>query len=309
MAIQAQVYQENLGFPLFGSQDGVEGQSGCGGFGQFGVGIQQRVQLHRRQSQEQERLYMQQLLQYHHGPCFQGVPASEGCVEKSSVERRMAHPQGIATLIDRQGQEIQQFLRSQNERLGLVLQEQRRLQMQALIKRLESRTHAILLQKDQEMARASQKTAELEELLRKLEYESQTWQRIAQENEAVVGSLKLALEQQLRERASRGSDDGDGAEDAESYCCGENRDGTGTEEVQQRGNRAVTTSGVEGGGWRRERMATTATASACKACNSRASCVLFLPCRHLCSCDACERFLDRCPLCGTAKEGTVEALL
>lgn len=174
--------------------------------------------------------------------------------------------------------------------------------MLALVKRIESRTQALLLQKDQEMAQASQKTAELEELLKKLEFESQAWQRIAQENEAMVASLKIALEQQLRERASCGSNDGDGAEDAESYCCGANRDGTGTEEAQEQENRAMTTSGVEAG-WRK------ATTMACKACNSRASCVLFLPCRHLCSCNSCEGFLDRCPLCATAKEGTVEALL
>lgn len=308
MAIQARLCQENLGFPLFGSQDVVESQNGCGGFGQFGLGIQQRAQLHRRQ--EQEQLYMQQL-PYHHGPCFEGVPTSEGGVEKSLIERRVAQPQGVAMLIDRQSEEIQQFLRSQNERLGLVLQEQRRLQMQALLKRLESRAQALLFQKDHEMARASQKTAELEELLRKLEYESQAWQKIAQENEAVVASLKMALEQQLRERASCGSNDGDGAEDAESYCCGADRDGTGTEEVQGQGYGAVTTGGVKGG-WRRERMTTmttTTTATACRACNSRAPCVLFLPCRHLCSCNACAPFLDRCPLCATAKEGTVEALL
>ncbi|XP_056169599.1 probable BOI-related E3 ubiquitin-protein ligase 3 [Syzygium oleosum] len=307
MAIQAQLYQENLGFPLFGSQDIVESQNGRGGFNQFGLGIQQRVQLQRRQVQGQEQLYMQQLQQYHHGPCFPSVPTSEDGVEKSLIERKMAHPQGIATLIDRQGQEIQQFLRSQNERLRLVLQEQRRLQMLTLVKRLESRAQALLLQKDQEMAQASQRTAELEELLKKLEFESQTWQRIAQENEAVVASLKIALEQQLRERASCGSNDGDGAEDAQSYCCGANRDGTGTGEVQEQENRAVTTtSGVEGG-WRRERRTT--TTMACKACNSRAACVMFLPCRHLCSCNACKGFLDRCPLCATAKEGTVEALL
>ncbi|XP_030523264.1 probable BOI-related E3 ubiquitin-protein ligase 3 [Rhodamnia argentea] len=298
MAIQAQLCQENLGFPLFGSQDIVESQNGCGGFSPFGLGIQQRAQLHRRQLQEQEQLYMQQL----HGACFHSVPTSGNSLEKSLIERKMAHPQGIADLIDRQSQEIQQFLRSQNERLTLVLQEQRRLQMLALVKRLESRAQALLFQKDQEMARASQKTAELEELLKKLEFESQAWQRIAQENEAMVASLKMALEQQLRERASCGSNDGDGAEDAESYCCGANRDGAGTEEeVQEQENRATTTSGV-GGGWRK------ATTTACKACNSRASCVLFLPCRHLCSCNACEGFLDRCPLCATAKEGTVEAL-
>lgn len=113
MAIQAQLYQENLGFPLFGSQDIVESQNGCGGFNQFGLDIQQRVQLQRRQVQGQEQLYMQQLQQYHHGPCFPSVPTSEDGVEKSLSERKMAHPQGIATLIDWQGQEIQQFLRSQ----------------------------------------------------------------------------------------------------------------------------------------------------------------------------------------------------
>uniref|UniRef100_A0A2P2Q3U0 RING-type domain-containing protein n=1 Tax=Rhizophora mucronata TaxID=61149 RepID=A0A2P2Q3U0_RHIMU len=47
----------------------------------------------------------------------------------------------------------------------------------------------------------------------------------------------------------------------------------------------------------------------CKGCNSRNSCVLFIPCRHLCSCKACEPFLDSCPVCQTAREATIEALI
>uniref|UniRef100_A0A2P2Q6C6 RING-type domain-containing protein n=1 Tax=Rhizophora mucronata TaxID=61149 RepID=A0A2P2Q6C6_RHIMU len=47
----------------------------------------------------------------------------------------------------------------------------------------------------------------------------------------------------------------------------------------------------------------------CKCCNARSSCVLFIPCRHLCSCKACDAFLDSCPVCQTAKETSIEALM
>ncbi|XP_041997368.1 probable BOI-related E3 ubiquitin-protein ligase 3 [Salvia splendens] len=47
----------------------------------------------------------------------------------------------------------------------------------------------------------------------------------------------------------------------------------------------------------------------CRCCNSRNSCVVMLPCRHLCSCRECEVFLDSCPVCSVVKKGAIEALV
>lgn len=44
----------------------------------------------------------------------------------------------------------------------------------------------------------------------------------------------------------------------------------------------------------------------CKMCRVRRSCVVFLPCRHLCSCKFCEDFVGVCPVCANVKESSVE---
>lgn len=127
---------------------------------------------------------------------------------------------------------------------------------------------------------------ELEDFLRKLEAENQAWQRVAQENEAMVVSLNNTLEQ-YRERVSCCLING--ADDAESCC--DNRE---EEEAES--------DGVD---YEQIRM----KMKVCKSCNSRSSCVLFLPCRHLCSCKACEAVLDCCPVCRTPKKASIEALI
>jgi E3 ubiquitin-protein ligase BOI-like protein len=94
-----------------------------------------------------------------------------------------------------------------------VLQEQKRQQLSLLLKKVESKALPILKQKDEEIAQAAKRTVELEDFLKKLEFENQTWQRMALENEAKVISLNNTIEQ-LRENAS--SCFNNGAEDAES---------------------------------------------------------------------------------------------
>jgi E3 ubiquitin-protein ligase BOI-like protein len=44
----------------------------------------------------------------------------------------------------------------------------------------------------------------------------------------------------------------------------------------------------------------------CRKCNTNSSGVLFLPCRHLSSCKACEALLQACPICGTSKKNVIE---
>lgn len=167
-----------------------------------------------------------------------------------------------------------------------MLQEQRKTQMAALMRKVESKAVALLRQKDEEIAKATSRALELEDFLRKLEMENQAWQRVAKENEARVMSLNQTIEQ-IRERTG-----GYYAEDAES-CCDDNI-----------GNREEGTGENRG---EEENEEDSASNMVCRGCNSRNSCVLLLPCRHFCSCKACEGFFDHCPVCQTEKKGWIEA--
>lgn len=182
----------------------------------------------------------------------------------------MPLPHTVSAHFEKQRLEFEHLINLQNERLRIAMQEQRKQQISVLVKKYESKTQFLLKQKEEEIAKASNRTMELQNFLKRLESESQTWQRIAKENEAMVASLNSRIGR-LRESA------GNAAEDAESCC----------ENTTEK---------------RRRKMV-------CKCCNSRKSSVVMLPCRHLCSCKDCEVFLDSCPVCRTVKKATVEALI
>ncbi|XP_057769246.1 BOI-related E3 ubiquitin-protein ligase 1-like [Salvia miltiorrhiza] len=175
----------------------------------------------------------------------------------------------ISAQFENQRIEIDHYINTQNERLRMAVQEQRRQQTALLIKRCESRIQCLLKQRDEEIWRAARRNAELEECVRKMEMERQTWQRFAQENEALAASLSGTIQ---RVRAAAAEE-----EDAASWC-------------------------VEREGGESRKMV-------CRCCNSRKSSVIMLPCRHLCSCRDCDAFLDCCPLCNVAKKASLEALL
>lgn len=183
-----------------------------------------------------------------------------------------------------------------------MLQEQRKQQVAALLKKAELDALLMLGQKDEQIAQAAKKRAELEEFLRRLEAENLSWRRVAQENEAMVLSLHNTLEQ-IKERSSychTHNNNGAEREDAES-CCGESRRNMATEEGT--GENRVPCGG------KGEAQQVARTTMVCRSCNSRSSCFMFLPCRHLCSCKACEAFLEACPACRMPKKSSIEALL
>ncbi|KAJ6985776.1 hypothetical protein NC653_023653 [Populus alba x Populus x berolinensis] len=265
MAIEAQ-------FPFCGGSQQDWMDYGCGGLNQYFNVEQQKQQqlqqcnmhqLQNYQLQRNQNLFSDNTL----------VSASKNNCNTSNLSMGTAYD-------EKQRQEIDHYIRLQNERLRLVLQEQKRRQLGSLLKKLESKALPILKQKDEEIAQAAKRTVELGEFLKKLEFENHTWQRMAQENEAMVVSLNNTIEQ-LRENSSGCFNNG--AEDAESCC--------------------DVSSGAEEGFLDRKML------MVCKGCNSRNSCILFLPCRHLCSCKACVAFLDSCPVCQTPKKASIEALM
>ncbi|TQD96359.1 hypothetical protein C1H46_018125 [Malus baccata] len=283
MAIEAQMYSKNLGFPLFGSQDWMVENcgGGIGGFSQFSFNAQQKHQLQQQFQQQQLQLQNQQQIM-DQNLCFENsipVPTLEN---NSSNIMASSFSQTFEAQAAKQRQEIDQYIRLQSERLRMMLQEQRKQQLAMLLKKIDSKTQVLLKQKDEEITQANRRQMELEDFLRKLEAENLAWQRVAQENEAMVMTLNNTLEQ-YRERAMFCNVNG--GEDAES-CCGNYREEEGES---------------DGGGGKKMK--------ACRRCNSGSSCVLFLPCRHLCSCKDCEAVLDYCPVCRTPKKASIEALL
>ncbi|XP_054787865.1 probable BOI-related E3 ubiquitin-protein ligase 3 isoform X2 [Prosopis cineraria] len=180
----------------------------------------------------------------------------------------------------------------QNEKLRIMLQDQRKHQVATLLKKVESDAIYMLRRKDEEIERATKKTLELEEFLRRLEEENQAWRKLAQEKEAVVVSLHNTLEQ-VKERAYHGFNNGVAADDAGS-CCPEEENRTGI------------IGGEEG---ELEVEQSTRKMMVCKSCNSGKACFLFLPCRHLCSCRVCEALLQACPVCSTPKKASIETLI
>ncbi|KAK4378285.1 hypothetical protein RND71_000147 [Anisodus tanguticus] len=258
MAIQAQLYMDNLGFSLGGSQDLME--NGCG-FNQFCFTTQQQ------QQPIQQNLPHQQILpqKINQNMMHNIVPK-----QYTNIPESMPFSQFLAN----QKIEIDQFITLQNERLRLILNEQRKQQVALIWRKYEAKVQFLLKQKDEEIAKAANKTKELEDFLKKMEIEKQAWQRVANENEAIVISLNNTIEQ-LKESGYYCLSTN--CEDAES-CCDEQE----PNRVQQK---------------------------VCKSCNSQYLCMIFLPCRHLSSCKDCDSLINQCPVCGMAKKASIEALI
>jgi E3 ubiquitin-protein ligase BOI-like protein len=156
-----------------------------------------------------------------------------------------------------------------------VLQQQREQQVDVL-RSLENYSQQVLIGKDGEIAEATLKNKMLGNLLNSLEVEKRELKRIVEEREAMI----IALHNQMEEEKKRVRMFMEN--DAES-CCGE------IEEA-----RAAKCSRSE------------ANIGCCLRCKTKSSSVLFLPCRHLSSCKACEALLQACPICGIEKKGAIE---
>ncbi|CAA3015928.1 probable BOI-related E3 ubiquitin-protein ligase 2 [Olea europaea var. sylvestris] len=246
MAIQ-QLYSENLEFPSNGDEDFIENSCGSN--------------LFFLNTQQQQFMQLQNFSQKN---------------QNFSLDNSFSL--SLVNEIEKQKLEIDQFVTLQNDRLRLALQELRKQQISYFLKKSELKTQFLLQRKDEEIAKAVNKAMELENLVRRMETENQTWQRVAKEKEAMVMSLKNTIEH-LRESHLPNNNV---AEDAESCC-------------------DIIEYEEEDGERRMRNMV-------CQRCNYRNSSVIILPCRHLCSCKDCHAFLKSCPVCRTAKKASIEAL-
>lgn len=340
MAIQAQMYPDNFGM---GSQDWwmmdpITNSTtltnnflldSCG-LNEFSFNLQQKLQQQQQQfqfqvQQQQQRqqheqqlmVHLQNLQQSYNGsmlltsssknldhPTNAAAAVTASAATTSTNHMPMNFSQTLASHVEKQRQEIDRYISLQNERLKLALREQRKQQLALMLKKVEEKVTILLRQKDEEIANARNRTMELEEFTRKMEVESQAWQRQAAENEAMVVSLSNKLEQ-LREQAccltsSIGLEDAESCFHGDEYPC--SRGNKEEEDEEETGETSRETG-------ERQKKKKKMMMMVCKVCDSRNACILFLPCRHLCSCKPCEAFLDSCPVCKSPKRATIEALV
>ena len=182
----------------------------------------------------------------------------------------------------------------QTEKVRLEVQERRKRQSRMLVNAIHQGIGKKLKEKDEEIQRIGKLNWLLQERVRTLSVENQIWRELAQTNEATANSLRTNLEQVLahvteeRQCGGGGGGEGGAAEEEAESCCGSNGEERG-ECGGERGNE----------GEKSEKRK-------CRKCGVGESCVLLLPCRHLCICTACgSTTLTTCPVCNSVINASI----
>lgn len=218
----------------------------------------------------------------------------------------------------------------------MEIEERRKRQARRIMEAIEVSVMKRLKAKEDEIEKISKLNWALEERVKSLCIENHIWRDLAHTNEATANALRTELEHVLTQRAGRAAVDDDGAavcpalmDDAVS-CCGstdgydhdddvnkvENNNNNNNAEgwrmlagcagVKDKDVMEGGVSGHSGGGIiignssnssRRSRL--------CRNCGKEESCVLILPCRHLCLCTICGSTLHTCPICKSFKTASV----
>ncbi|KAK1393153.1 SKIP interacting protein 31 [Heracleum sosnowskyi] len=169
--------------------------------------------------------------------------------------------------------EIDNFIAQHVVKIRSEMEEHRKANRRRITAAVEDVIVNKLRAKEEEVDRMVKLNQALHEKVKCLSMENQIWRDLAQSNEATVTTLRTNIEQVTRHRAR-------GADNAQS-CCSSNNGG---EEEDNNVN--------NGGNW-------------CRKCGKEESCVLLLPCRHLCVCTKCGLGLNICPVCKSTKNASL----
>lgn len=171
------------------------------------------------------------------------------------------------------------------ERVKYEIEEKRKRQARTIMEAIEQGLVKRLRVKEEERNRIGKVNHALEERVKSLSVENQIWRDLAQTNEATANHLRTNLEQvlaQVKDMRGAGLDnnvEAENEEDDAQSCCGSSSGGGGEETVK--------------------------TAKMCRNCGEEESCVLLLPCRHLCLCGVCGSSVHTCPICRSPKNASV----
>ncbi|GMI91688.1 BOI-related gene 1 [Hibiscus trionum] len=202
--------------------------------------------------------------------------------------------------IQLQQQEIERFIVEHTEKVRFELEERRKRQSRMLITAIQKGAMKKLMEKDEEMQRMGKLNWILQERVKSLYVENQLWRDLAQTNEATAKSLRTNLEQVLAHVSEEHHVSGGAAvalaDDAESSC-GSSDEGW---------RKVVPPQPQVSGGGHAADKAVGSNGRKCRKCGERESCVLLLPCRHLCLCTTCgSTLVGTCPVCDSITNASV----
>ncbi|KAH7543876.1 hypothetical protein ACOSP7_031293 [Xanthoceras sorbifolium] len=196
--------------------------------------------------------------------------------------------QDISLQIQQQQEDIDHLVSQHMDKVRMEIEERRKRQARRIMDAIEESVTKKLRAKEEEMEKIGKLNWALEERVKSLSIENQIWRELAQTNEATANALRTNLEQVLAATTVKDGVRNPGAglddeviDDAQS-CCGSSREA-------EEGRRTLAESEVEG------------TSRLCRSCRKEESCVLLLPCRHLCLCTVCGSSLHTCPVCKSPK--------
>ena len=192
----------------------------------------------------------------------------------------------------------------QAEQIGKQMKEANQRRMISFLANLERAVGKKLREKELEAEAMNRKSKELNEQIRQVAMEVQSWQSAAMYNQSVANSLKTRLMQVVAQSTNLTREGTGDSEEVDNAASSQNRDAGGAATPE-----GFFQSGLLGGrGGRGRGTTTTATVGlgACRWCGGKEASVLVMPCRHLCLCIDCERVSDVCPVCRFPKSGSVE---
>lgn len=209
-------------------------------------------------------------------------PLSQSNTKASAPLSFLGHD--LSLQIQQQQLDVDRLISQHMDKVRIEIEEKRKMQSRRIIEALEQGVMKRLRAKEQEIERIGKLNWALEERVKSLCIENQIWRDLAQTNEATATALRSNLEQVLAAQVGRGATVDEAAavaDDAES-CYGS------SDEDERR----TLAGGGEGSGM-------------CRNCGKEESCVLLLPCRHLCLCTVCGSSVHVCPICKSTKDASV----
>ncbi|CAI9756748.1 unnamed protein product [Fraxinus pennsylvanica] len=226
----------------------------------------------------------------------------------------------ISFQIQQQQSEIDRFITQHMDKVRMEIEGTRTRYSQRLAAAVEENIMKKLKCREEEVEKIGKLNWALEERVKSLCVENQIWRDLAQTNEATAKTLRCHLEkvltqvkdEQQQQQQRHCVDDAAAAliDDAES-CCGSNFDENDRLVLPEFSSREFVNNS-NGGGACTKRVDNTVVSNKnrmCRRCGKEESCVLLLPCRHLCLCTVCGSFLHTCPICNSTKTASVHVNL
>ncbi|KAG5062072.1 hypothetical protein GLYMA_02G035800v4 [Glycine max] len=200
----------------------------------------------------------------------------------------------IRTELDRQQEELDQYVKLQKEQLSKGVRDMKQKHMAALLTSIEKGISTKLKEKDVEIENMNRKNRELAERIKQVAVEVQSWHYRAKYNESIVNTLRNNLQQAISQGAEQGKEGfGDSeVDDDASY-------------IDPNNFLNILAAPINSTHKSYQDMENLT----CRACKVKTVSMLLMPCRHLCLCKDCEGFINVCPICQLIKTASVEVHL